>query len=302
MWKPTILFLVLTAVLSSIFYVIINITGTLTLWVFGLMWMPALAAVLTCVIIRRPLRFLGGSRWSTKYGVIAYLVPILYCLAMFGFAWIFGFGSVPNVDNVHTTTTALGVDGLPDSAQVVLFIVVLALVGLVSEIGPALGEEIGWRGFLVPELYRNMGFIGTSIVSGLVLAFWHFPVLGVAYQSLDVPAWFWVPTFGVGAIGISFIAAWLRLKSGSLWPAVILHASANLFQQAIFFALTIPNELTNYVAGDVGVGISVVLVIAAIITIVLRKQLPSREDFDLINGVPHNLDPIPITLAEPAVR
>ena len=241
---------------QHIFYVIINITGTLTLWVFGLMWMPALAAVLTCVIIRRPLRFLGGIRWSTKYGVIAYIVPILYCLAMFGFAWIFGFGGVPNVDNVHATTTALGVDRLPDSAQIVLFIVVLALVDLVSEIGPALGEEIGWRGFLVPELYRNMGFIGTGIVSGLVLACWHFPVLGVAYQSLDVPAWFWVPTFGVGAIGISFIAAWLRLMSGSLWPAVILHASANLFQQAIFFALTIPNEQTNYVAGDVGVGIS----------------------------------------------
>jgi hypothetical protein len=35
--EATILFLVLTAVLSSIFYVIINITGTLTLWVFGLM-------------------------------------------------------------------------------------------------------------------------------------------------------------------------------------------------------------------------------------------------------------------------
>ncbi len=302
MWRPTIIFVVLTAVLSSIFYIIINVTGSLTLWVFGLMWMPALAAVLTCVIIGRPLRFLGGSRWSTKYVVIAYIVPILYCLAMFGFAWIFGFGGVPNVDNVHTTTKALGVDGLPDGAQIVIFIAVLSTLGLVSEVGPALGEEIGWRGFLVPELYRNIGFIGTGVISGLVLALWHFPVLGVAYARLDVPAYFWVPTFGVGAIGISFIAAWLRLKSGSLWPAVILHASANLFQQAIFYALTVPNAQTNYVAGDVGIGISVVLVIAAIITIMLRKRLPSPEEFDLINGVPKNLDPIPVTRAARAPR
>ena len=290
MWKPTIWFLVLTAALSSIFYVIINVTGTLTLWVYGLMWMPALAAVLTCVIVGRPLRFLGGSRWSTKYVVIAYLVPIVYCLGVFGFAWIFGFGGFPNFDNVHSTATALGIGGLPDAAQLILFVVVLSTTGLVSNLAPALGEEIGWRGFLVADLYRKVGFIGTGIISGIVLALWHFPVLGVAYAGLDVPAYFWIPTFGVAAIGISFIAAWLRIKSGSLWPAVMLHTAANLFQQAVFYALTVPNDQTNFVAGDVGVGLTVVLVIAAIITIILRKRLPDPDEFDRINGVPQRLE------------
>jgi membrane protease YdiL (CAAX protease family) len=48
---------------------------------------------------------------------------------------------------------------------------------------------------------------------------------------------------------------WLRLKSGSLWTAAILHASHNLFIQAIFDRMTAPVGHTLYVTTEFGFGL-----------------------------------------------
>jgi hypothetical protein len=45
-------------------------------------------------------------------------------------------------------------------------------------------------------------------------------------------------------LGISFLFAWMRLKSGSVWTGMLLHASHNLFVQAFFDAQTRPARVT----------------------------------------------------------
>ncbi len=57
-------------------------------------------------------------------------------------------------------------------------------------------------------------------------------ILFANYNNSSAPAWFGLVCFTVLAVGISFPFAWLRLKSGSLWTAVILHAAHNVFIQA----------------------------------------------------------------------
>ena len=85
-------------------------------------------------------------------------------------------------------------------------------------VNAATGEEIGWRGFLVPELARVLPFTGVALVSGLIWASWHYAITPVVYRSVGVPAWFWLPTFTFAAVAISFAQTWLRLKTGSVWP------------------------------------------------------------------------------------
>jgi len=51
------------------------------------------------------------------------------------------------------------------------------VVGLVQSLATALGEEIGWRGFLVPELFKTMGFTSAALFSGVVWACWHYPLV-----------------------------------------------------------------------------------------------------------------------------
>jgi membrane protease YdiL (CAAX protease family) len=92
-----------------------------------------------------------------------------------------------------------------------------------------LGEELGWRGLLVPELARRFSFTATALISGVAWAAWHVPVMVLAdYHNPGAPLWFGLVCFAVLVIGISFAFAWLRLKSGSVWPTVLLHASHNV--------------------------------------------------------------------------
>jgi hypothetical protein len=90
-WRAVRLFLVLTICLSGIFWVLINATQTVNAaYIFGLMWMPAAAAILTCRILGRPLRTRGLGTWNGQYVLIGYLIPIAYWLVASLGIWIFG--------------------------------------------------------------------------------------------------------------------------------------------------------------------------------------------------------------------
>jgi len=56
----------------------------------------------------------------------------------------------------------------------------------------------------------------------------------------------------------------MRLKSGSIWPGVILHASHNTFIQAFFDPITVHNKNTNYVANEFGAAILVISILMAV--------------------------------------
>jgi len=67
--------------------------------------------------------------------------------------------------------------------------------------------------------------------------------------------------------------AWITLKSGSLWPAVILHGSDNLFTQEIFGALG-GGDLSLYLVGESGILTLIVMVVVALIFWKYRDTLP----------------------------
>jgi hypothetical protein len=81
-WRAIGLFVLLTTGLSGIFWALINATQTVNAaYIFGLMWMPALAAIITCRILGSPLRTLGLGTWNGRYVLIGYLIPIAYWLS-----------------------------------------------------------------------------------------------------------------------------------------------------------------------------------------------------------------------------
>jgi hypothetical protein len=103
-WRATAIFLLLTVCLSGVFWVLINATQTPnTYYVWAMMWMPGVSALLTCRILRRPLTTLGLGSWNWRYIVIGYLIPIGYCLVASLGTWIIGFGGFPNLDFVDPT-------------------------------------------------------------------------------------------------------------------------------------------------------------------------------------------------------
>jgi membrane protease YdiL (CAAX protease family) len=130
----------------------------------------------------------------------------------------------------------------PPWASIALYFLFTATITVIRDFATVLGEEIGWRGFLVPELAKRYSFAATAMLSGFIWAIWHYPILLLADYNGHTPVWYYLPLFTLLLPVISFVWTWMRLKSGSLWPGVVLHAAHNTFIQQFFDPLTVDKQ------------------------------------------------------------
>jgi len=253
---------------SSIFYFLIarsgHSGGPLVNYVGCLMWCPGLAALVTCKYLGHDISTLGWNWGKTQYQIICYLIPLAYGIASYVFVWLTGFGGFYNKRFVDLISKDLGLGPIPPWVTVSLYFLFTATISVIMDLATVLGEEIGWRGFLVPELAKRHGFAATAIISGLIWAFWHYPLLLLGDYHPDTPVWYYLPLFTVLVPAINFVWTWMRLKSGSLWPCVILHAAHNTFIQRFFDPLTVYNKKTSYVASEFGAALAVISILMAV--------------------------------------
>jgi len=241
-------FLGLTFGLSAIFWWLIIAAGSLGArggnYVLALMWCPGVSALITRLIFQRNVRGEGWRLGAPRWAILAYLLPVVYATAAYGLVWLTGLG---------------GVDLGRFKTPVLTFVVVGSLQSLLS----ATGEELGWRGFLVPTLARTMSFGRTALVSGAIWAAWHVPLIVFADYNGGTPTWYSVLCFGVMVVAMGVPFAWLRLRSGSVWPAAILHASHNLFVQAFFDRVTVDTGPTRWLTSEFGAALALALGVTA---------------------------------------
>jgi membrane protease YdiL (CAAX protease family) len=129
----------------------------------------------------------------------------------------------------------------------------------------ALGEEVGWRGLLVPQLLKITSFNRTVLITWIVWALWHYPAIIWADYHSGAPRWFDLASLTIAIIGLSALTAWLRVKSGSLWPPVIWHAAHNLLVLAVYPAMTVRKAYSEYVISDFGIGVMVTGILLALV-------------------------------------
>jgi membrane protease YdiL (CAAX protease family) len=258
-WPPgssVVTFLALTLAFSSVFYALIiasgHIDGGSGRYVSGLMWCPGLAALLTCRLHGIDLAMLGWRWAGFRHQAASYLLPAGYSLIAYGLIWGTHLGGFPSPDFLRTSSESIGIRAVPPWGAALMMVLLHAVYGFVRGCGNALGEEVGWRGFLTPRLVVTRGFTRASLITGCVWAVWHYPILLFADYNLGTPAWYALTCFTLMVFGMSVIYTWFRLKTGSLWTAVFLHASHNAFIQAIFTPLTADTGPTRYAIDEFG--------------------------------------------------
>ncbi|MCA9640187.1 MAG: CPBP family intramembrane metalloprotease, partial [Myxococcales bacterium] len=120
------------------------------------------------------------------------------------------------------------------------FFVLLALtcsVGVVLSAISAAGEEIGWRGYLLTRLIEAR-IPKPVLSSGLIWGFWHLPlILSGQYASGPHPM-LSALLFMVSIVAAGYFVARLRLESGSVWPAILMHSAWNSIIQGAFDGAT----------------------------------------------------------------
>ena len=253
-------FLGLTFALSAVFWWLIIAAGSLGAhggaYVFALMWCPGVSALATRLAFQGNVRGQGWRWGATRWATLAYVLPLGYATAAYGPVWLAGLG---------------GVDLGRFRIGVVTFLALGSLQSLLS----ATGEELGWRGFLVPTLARTMSFGRTAVVSGAIWAAWHVPLIAFADYNAGTPTWYAVLCFAIMVVSLAVPLAWLRLRSGSVWPAAILHATHNLFVQGFFDRVTVDTGPTRWLTGEFGAALAVTIGATAWMFWRARDAVPS---------------------------
>lgn len=272
-------YIILTAAFSSFFYVRqIHQSGAGQdpglFQVFGLMWCPGIAGLLTRLAFQRNLQGLGLAWGQMKYQFASYWIPLAYASIVYVPFWLAGY-----FDSNNQLLAALieRLPHLPQAARLPFRFLFVATIGVVGSCIFALGEELGWRGFLVPQLAKVTSFPRVALVSGAVWALWHYPVILFANYHGAGPRWYSVACFTVMVLGLSFLFAWMRLKSGSVWTGMILHGSHNLFVQAFFDAQTRPARVTGLWTTEFGAGLALAALVVALIFYAKRYELPAQH-------------------------
>ena len=125
---------------------------------FVVMWTPALAALAASVLTRRSLGAIGWRPWPVKWLAAGWIIPSLYAFPAYGFVWLSGLGSVPSPTFLERARFTLGMPSEANWLVIVSAFGYIALVNLPPNMILTLGEELGWRGFLVPALTTWVGF------------------------------------------------------------------------------------------------------------------------------------------------
>jgi len=272
--KKVVAFLVLTFAFSTPFYFLIISAGTVNvaggLYVAAIMWCPGVAALLTRLFFQQNLRGIGWRWGKTRYQISGYVIPLVAGVGVYGLVWTLGIGGV---SAARLTSGGADLFGIVRSASLPLTLALVGTVGFLEMVIFVIGEELGWRGLLAPELAKLTGYTRASLITAVVWVVYHYPILIFADYSSSAPVWYALLCFTVGISGGSFIATWLRLRSGSVWTAVILHASHNLFT-GVFDRLTVPNGLTEYITTEFGAGLAVAYTLIAYWCWKQRASLP----------------------------
>jgi membrane protease YdiL (CAAX protease family) len=190
------------------------------------MWAPALARFIARRTVDRGFdRPLPLSRWGTT-GARVVLVPLAVPMVVYGLAyliaWLAGLAQWSPGGGRWTTGTQIALN-------LVINLSVLSIIGTAT----ALGEEIGWRGYLQPRLDAAGVRISVLIV-WVCQVVYHVPlVAGAGYASTGSLLGD-VARFAPADLALAFIWAAESYRAASLWPAVFFHSFHNTVSQWLF--------------------------------------------------------------------
>lgn len=238
-----------------------------------MMFTPAVATLVVVFALRAPAveraRFLGlwplrPARRVVWLMVGAWLVPpVLVALGVLVAAVLGAVQLDPAFGGFAAQIEAVLPEGVPMPPLGVVVAAQFAMipVGALFNALFAFGEELGWRGWLVPAL-RPLGTWPALLLSGVIWGLWHSPVilLGYNFGRTDLSGVLFM-IGGCVAWGILF--GWLRLRSGSVWPAVIAHGALNAAGGMVLVVAATQPDMA--LAGPLGVATWIVVAVVVVV-------------------------------------
>ncbi|HEY4631951.1 MAG TPA: type II CAAX endopeptidase family protein [Blastococcus sp.] len=212
-----------------------------------------LTFTLTPRVSRRSLwRGIGLGRAGFRAWPAAIVLPMLLCAGAYGTALVIGAG------RLHLGEFSGA--AVPDWTA---NFVVSLLIGTVI----ILGEEIGWRGYLLPRFQQVTTRRRAAVATGFAHGCFHLPLilLATTYDT-GVPRWVAAPVAVAVITAGGVFYAWLWDRAGTVWPVAIAHNVVNtVFDLGAASVVATSGSGLAYVAGETGFATLGVCVLAAVV-------------------------------------
>ena len=226
--------------------------------ILALMYMPALASLVARFTLREgfgDVSLRWGGREGSRGVLLGWVYPMAVGFLAYGIAWTMGLAEF---QRPLSPRSHLYLDSA--AANLTASFILMATLGTGVGCLSAFGEELGWRGYMLTRLI-TAGVPKPVFMSGLIWAFWHVPlILSGQYASGPQP-WLSAILFVIGVVATGYLTAYLRLQSGSVWPAVITHSAWNAIIQGTFDRATVGTPLAVGESGWLTMIASVVMLL-----------------------------------------
>jgi uncharacterized protein len=179
------------------------------------------------------LRRAGWRSWPAA-GLLSVLVAFV---VPFGAALALGSADVLPLSSINAPTAALRL-----------------VIGLATMTVIALSEEIGWRSYLLPRMQEVLPRRRAALAVGFLHGLFHLPLilLTSTYDSVG-SRWVVAPMVMLSLTGAGVFYAWLKDRSGSIWPVAFAHGTVNVFIDGLGLIVVVAPVALAYTATESGV-------------------------------------------------
>lgn len=254
------------------------------------MFCPLAAALLVNkVYLHRPTGVMWKVQGKRRYWLTAWFSPAVFTVlaAVLYFAvfpsrldlsgsWL--VSAYGGEMDAQTLRSQLGVSNASYILQTGLFAVTLAPV---INMFFAVGEEAGWRGYMMPRLKEQFGLLNGRLLGGVIWGVWHWPIMlltGYEYGTNYLGA----PVLGlvvwcVVCFALNTLLDWLYEKTECIWVPAIAHGAFNAVV-GLFVVLTNPADTYYNVLGPMPIGlIGMLPMLAAAVWLTLHQMKAEKE-------------------------
>jgi uncharacterized protein len=191
----------------------------------------------------------GLTRSGKRMWPMAVFVPMALAASAYAVAVALGVADLRDID-----PTSSGV-----ASWTLNLVVSLAFMTVLF-----LGEEIGWRGYLLPRIQQLTSRRRAALVTGFIHGMFHLPLILIA-TTYDAHGARWivapmvVATITMGGV----FYAYLWDMTGTVWPVAMAHASVNfMFGLGASAVVASSQDDLAYVAGESGLATFAVVAVA----------------------------------------
>lgn len=239
------------------------------------MFAPLLGVLAACRGLGRQK---AGISWKLplkgrlRYYALALWGPALLTLA----GGVLYFALFPRQFDGNMTLLAqqLGLESFPLSLLLLQILQCVTFAPFLNAVF-ALGEEVGWRGWLTPTLQARLGRVPGVVASGVIWGLWHAPLILLAgYQyGLGYPGAPWTGLVGMCLFTtvMGILLSWLYQRAQSIWAPALAHGAINAIAALPLYFLA-DGGASGYLLGPTPAGLLSVLPGLALALVVLVRE------------------------------